>query len=93
MDDINDKVYGVKEMMESLTVAQEDPEVDDLMAELDDVIAQEAAKSKEALPNAPASETVVQPPLPSVPTAVKKETSKNLEEDLEAMLQDLFCVC
>lgn len=93
MDDINDKVYGVKEMMESLTVAQEDPEVDDLMAELDDVIAQEAAKSKETLPNVPASETVVQPPLPSVPTAVKEETSKNPEEDLEAMLQDLFCVC
>ena len=99
MDDIEDKKAGVSEMMDILTETPEDPDVDDLMDELDKDIAKDEMKAKEEamkakeeemkakeLPDAP---TTV---LPNVPTTVQPVVVKNEDEDLEAMLENLCSV-
>lgn len=92
MDDIEDKKAGVSEMMDILTETPEDPDVDDLMDELDKDIAKDEMKAKEEamkakeLPDAPTTA------LPNVPTTVQPVVVKNEDEDLEAMLENLCSV-
>ena len=92
MDDINEKVANVKDMMDLLTETPEDPDVDDLMDELDRDIAKDEMKAKEEamkakeLPDAPTTA------LPNVPTTVQPVVVKNEDEDLEAMLENLCSV-
>ena len=85
MEDINEKVANVKDMMDILTETPEDPDVDDLMEELDKDIARDQEKGAE-LPSVP--ETA----LPSVPSAIKTGEVKTEDDDLEAMLENLCIV-
>lgn len=85
MEDINEKVANVKDMMDILTETPEDPDVDDLMEELDKDIARDQEKGVE-LPKVP--ETA----LPSVPSAIKTGEVKTEDDDLEAMLENLCIV-
>ena len=85
MEDINEKVANVKDMMDILTETPEDPDVDDLMEELDKDIARDQ-EQKTALPSVP--ETA----LPSVPSTVKTGEVKTEDDDLEAMLENLCIV-
>lgn len=86
MDEINDKKASVSEMMDLLTETPEDPDVDDLMDELDKEIAKDEEVKAKKLPSAPTTD------LPNVPTTVQPAEVKNEDEDLEAMLVDLCSV-
>ena len=92
MEEINEKVANVKDMMDILTETPEDPDVDDLMDELDKDIAKDEMKAKEEAMKAkelPVAPTTV---LPNVPTTVQPVVVKNEDEDLEAMLENLCSV-
>lgn len=92
MDDINEKVANVKDMMDLLTETPEDPDVDDLMDELDKDIAKDEMKAKEEKMKAKELPSVPTTALPNVPTTVQPMVVKNEDEDLEAMLENLCSV-
>ena len=95
MDDINEKVANLKDMMDLLTEAPDDPDVDDLMKELDQDMERDKkeAAAGTKLPSAPTTIPQTASPLPNVPVKTAAKETSTEDQDLESMLENLLSVC